>query len=228
MGQGHVGLHCKFLGAPPEQVSRHWARLDLVHLLLDDVTRVRPAACASLAAPRAPDLSYRTAPRRPLLRHLFPGGPSRTRPTNYGYVRFCLRGACNNLVTVKSRHSPSNSGGGGSPRHRARACVSRCRVTSSARRPGAGGASSLAGRVAWVGGTPPAGRAAASARCRSVPVDGSRPRASNRKPSREGFRPKGESLFFLPAESNVFLDWMRASFLPEIYLSIYLYHAGYR
>ena len=157
MGQGHVGLHCKFLGAPPEQVSRHWARLDLVHLLLDDVTRVRPAACASLAAPRAPDLSYRTAPRRPLLRHLFPGGPSRTRPTNYGYVRFCLRGACNNLVTVKSRHSPSNSGGGGSPRHRARACVSRCRVTSSARRPGAGGASSLAGRVAWVGPRRPVG-----------------------------------------------------------------------
>ena len=193
MGQGHVGLHCKFLGAPPEQVSRHWARLDLVHLLLDDVTRVRPAACASLAAPRAPDLSYRPAPRRPLLRHLFPGGPSRTRPTK---VLICLR-ACNNLVTVKFRHSPSNSGGGGSPRHCARACVSRCRVTSSARRPGAGGASSLAGWVAGVGGTPPAGRAAASARCLCVPVDGSRPRASNRKPSRESETPQESLMFYL-------------------------------
>ena len=63
---GHLGE--EQVGAP-EQMLRHWARLDLVRLLLDDVTSVRAAACATRAASRAPDLPYRTTPRRPLLGH---------------------------------------------------------------------------------------------------------------------------------------------------------------
>ena len=73
---GHcVGVHGKFLGAPPEQASCHRRRLDLVRLLLDIVTRVRAAARANPAAPRAPDLSHHAAPRRPLLGHLFLRSP---------------------------------------------------------------------------------------------------------------------------------------------------------